>query len=109
MGTLRYDGQWVEFDDELLTHLQVVIVGKLRRGESFLMTWRDSAERGDGRSSIWLHPSHSLTFHLSDAAPIDEAWVQQLTRSANSPEGLVVTRRSPGSTHERAGHDAPRP
>jgi hypothetical protein len=109
MGTLRYDGQWVEFDDELLTHLQIVIVGKLRRGESFLMTWRDSAERGDGRSSIWLHPSHSLTFHLSDIAPVDEAWIQQLTRSANSPEGLVVTRRSHGSAPESGGHDPHRP
>jgi hypothetical protein len=94
MGTLRYDGQWVEFDDELLTHLQIVIISKLRKGESFLMTWRDPAERGDGRSSIWLHPTHSVTFHISDAAPVDAAWVEQLTRSANSPEGLVVTRRS---------------
>lgn len=38
MGSLRYDGQWVEFDDDVLAHLQIVIIGKLRRGESFLMS-----------------------------------------------------------------------
>lgn len=92
MGTLRYDGQIVEFDDDLLAHLQIVIVGKLRRGESFLMSWRDSEERGDGCSAIWIHPAHSLTFHFSGETEISDQWLDQLTRSANSATGLVVMR-----------------
>ena len=97
MGSIRYDGQWVEFDDDVLAHLQIVIVGKLRRGESFLMSWRDSAERGDGRSAVWLHPSQNLIFHFSDVeVPISDAWIEQLTRSANSSGGLVVARERPG-------------
>ena len=57
MGTLQYDGVLVEFDDRLLAHLQIVIVQKIRRGESFLMSWRDAAETGDGHSAIWIHPA----------------------------------------------------
>ena len=96
MGSLRYDGQWVEFDDDVLAHLQIVVVGKLRRGESFLMSRRDSAERGDGRSAVWLHPSQNLVFHFSDIeVPINDAWIDQLTRSANSSGGLVVARQRP--------------
>ena len=94
MGTLRYDGQLVEFDDDVLAHLQVVIVGKLRRGESFLMSWRDSEERSNGRSSIWIHPAHNITFHLTDDdTAISPDWLDQLTRSANSSAGLVVMRQ----------------
>jgi hypothetical protein len=108
MGSIRYDGQWVEFDDDVLAHLQVVIIGKLRRGESFLMSWRDSAERGDGRSAVWLHPSQNLIFHFSGIeVPIDDAWIEQLTRSANSSGGLVVARPRPDSGEDgRNGSDS---
>lgn len=93
MGSLQYDGVIIQFEDRLLAHLQIVIVQKLRRGESFLMSWKDSNEVGDGRSAIWLHPVQPLYFKFfgSRAATINPQWLESLTDSANSSRGLVVT------------------
>jgi len=93
MGSLTYDRVVVEFDDRVLAHLQLVIVQKLRRGESFLLSWRDAAVVGDGRSSAWMHPAIPLYFKFAGGHPpsINPDWVAQLTRSANSAQGLVVT------------------
>lgn len=93
MGSLTYDRVTVEFDDRILAHLQIVIVQKLRRGESFLLSWRNAAEAGNGRSSAWLHPAIPLYFKFSGGQPpsINPLWLAQLTRSANSSQGLVAT------------------
>jgi hypothetical protein len=93
MGALIYDGTEVEFDDRLLAHLHVVIVQKLRRGESFCFSWRDPHGVGGGRSSLWLHPSIPLYFKFygSKQPSINREWIQALTLSSNSSQGLVVT------------------
>ncbi|WP_369852637.1 ATP-dependent DNA ligase [Cryobacterium sp. Y82] len=93
MGSLTYDRVVVEFEDRMLAHLQLVIIQKLRRGESFLLSWRDAAVVGDGRSSAWMHPAIPLYFKFAGghAPSINPNWVAQLTRSANSAQGLVVT------------------
>jgi hypothetical protein len=93
MGTLSYDRVVVEFDDRILTHLQVVIVQKLRRGESFLFSWRNASEVGDGRSSAWLNPAIPLYFRFTGghAPSLNPEWIAQLTRSANSSQGLIAT------------------
>jgi hypothetical protein len=93
MGTISYDGLLVKIDDRTLTHLQIVIVNKLRRGDAFLMSWKDSPDVGSGRSSIWLHP-HVLVhfkFEGSRVPTINEEWLAQLAHSADSSQGLVVT------------------
>ena len=92
MGTLTYDGVIVEFDDRLLAHLQIVIVQKLRCGESFLLSWKDAVSIGNGRSSVWLHPSIPLYFKFWGSRPptINRQWIAELTASANSAHGLVV-------------------
>ena len=94
MGTLQYDGVLVEFDDRVLAHLQIVIVQKIRRGESFLMSWRDSADTGDGHSAIWIHPAQNLYFKFSGSRSpsINPEWIEHLTASANSSRGLLVMR-----------------
>jgi hypothetical protein len=94
MGTLQYDGVLVEFDDRLLAHLQIVIVAKIRRGESFLMSWRDSSETGNGHSAVWIHPAQNLYFKFSGGrqASINQDWLTQLTDSANSARGMLITR-----------------
>jgi hypothetical protein len=93
MGTLSYDRVVVEFDDRILTHLQVVIVQKLRRGESFLFSWRNAVEVGDGRSSAWLNPAIPLYFKFTGGhtPSLNPEWIAQLTRSANSSQGLIAT------------------
>ena len=94
MGTLQYDGVLVEFEDRLLAHLQIVIVQKIRRGESFLMSWRDSPETGEGHSAIWIHPTQNLFFKFagSKSPAINQDWIDQLMTSANSSRGLLVMR-----------------
>jgi hypothetical protein len=93
MGSLIYDSTIIEFDDRLLLHLQIVIVNKLRRRESFAMSWRDSPEIGDGRSTIWLDPSIPLYFKFSGSRTpsINRDWLETLAESAASTTGLVVT------------------
>jgi hypothetical protein len=98
MGSLQYDGVLVEFDDRLLAHLQIVIVQKIRRGESFLMSWRDAPETGDGHSAIWIHPTQNLYFKFSGSRnpSINQEWLEKLMASANSSRGLLVMREEGG-------------
>ncbi|HEX4401794.1 MAG TPA: ATP-dependent DNA ligase [Galbitalea sp.] len=80
-------------DDRALTHLQIVIVNKLRKGESFVMSWKDSPDVGDGRSAVWMHP-HMLLYFKFDGGrvpAINEEWLAELAESADSSRGLVVT------------------
>lgn len=93
MGSLRYDGAVIEFDDRLLAHLHVVIIQKLRRKEGFTMSWLDSLAQGNGRSSIWLDPSIPIYFKFAGSRSpiIDPAWIQVLGRTAESSSGLLVT------------------
>lgn len=92
MGTLIYDGAMIEFEDRLLTHLQIVIMQKFKRHESFAMSWLDALSVGDGRSSIWLTPSTPLYFKFagSRVPEIDTTWLASLGGSASSSRGLVV-------------------
>jgi len=102
MGTLTYDSIVIEFDDRLLAHLQIVIVNKLRRRESFAMSWRDAPEVGDGRSAIWLDPSIPIYFKFdgSRVPAINREWVERLAESAASSHGLLVVGED-GELNER--------
>jgi hypothetical protein len=92
MGALTYDGTATKFDDRLLAHLQIVIVQRLRQRRSFLMSWLNALEVGDGRTSIWVHDQASIrfTFEGSRSPEIDEHWLQVLGTSADGPRGLIV-------------------
>jgi hypothetical protein len=93
MGRLTYHSTLVvEFDDRTLTHLQIVIGAKLRRGEAFFFSWKDAAETGSGRTTIWLHPTIPVVFTLSGGRPpaISRAWLNELVVSANSRQGLQL-------------------
>ena len=90
---MAYAGTTVEFDDRVLTHLQVVIVQKFRRGESFPMSWLDDVAIGDGRSALWLTPTVPVFFKFdgSRVPAIDKGWIARLAQSADSARGLIVT------------------
>ena len=96
---MTYDRTMVHIDDRTLAHLQIVIVNKLRRAESFVLSWRD-ADAGGGRNSIWLHPAVPLHFKFvgSRAPAINPDWIRQLTLSAQSPRGLVIIGESSVNT-----------
>lgn len=63
MGRLIYgDSVRVHFDDHTLAHLEAVIGTKLRRGEPFMLMWRDDTAVGDGRSTVWINPGNKIAF-----------------------------------------------
>jgi len=98
MGTFHYDADFsADFDDRLLAHLQIVIGAKLRRGESFYISWRDDSRIGNGRTSLWLHPSIPLRYkYYGGRMPrINPAWVHKLSDSANSTGGLQLVEEPP--------------
>jgi len=93
MGRLIYEGSVrFDLDDRTLAHLVVVISDKLRRAESFPLSWRNDPSTGDGRTTIWVHPASSLVFEFSGSRrpALNRTWLEALAIVANSPEGLHV-------------------
>jgi hypothetical protein len=91
MGTLSYGKLLAaDFDDRVLAHLQIVIGAKLRRGESFYFSWVDDPKVGNGRTTIWLHPSLPIMYKYfgSKQPSINRGWVDAMTESANTMGGL---------------------
>lgn len=94
MGKLIYGAPtWsIDFDDRELAHLRIVIMTKLRRGESFSLSWESDSTSGMGRNSIWLHQAIPLQFvFFGGREPaLNRAWVEALMAKANSGSGLEV-------------------
>ena len=94
VGTIYYgDGASpIHIEDRTLAHLKVVIATKLRRGESFTLSWRHPDGEAAGRSTIWLHPSIPLRFVFDDPEPttLSREWVEELANSASSSGGIMV-------------------
>lgn len=92
MGTIFYGGESTPIfvEDRALAHLKVVIATKLRRNESFTLSWRHPEGQVPGRSTIWLHPSIPLrfTFDEPEAPPLNPSWIQDLMQSASSTGGI---------------------
>ncbi|KAB1867357.1 ATP-dependent DNA ligase [Microbacterium algeriense] len=93
MGKFIYDGgPKTEIEDRTLTHLQLVMTAKLRRGEPFAFTWREDASIGSGRTTVWIHPGSNLVFsyHGSRQPTVNRAWIEALAYTANGPTGLYL-------------------
>jgi hypothetical protein len=107
------EGTPIHMPEHLLAHVKLIVATKLRRNESFMMSWRHPD--GSGRSSVWLQPSIPLRFIFDDAdAPsIDHALLASLAAAANSNGGLILDMdeihllSAPGAAH--APLDAARP
>ena len=82
----------IHIEDRALAHLKVVIATKLRRGESFTVSWRHPDDQPRGRSTLWLHPSIPLRFVFDDPEPaiLSREWVEELANSANSSGGIML-------------------
>ncbi len=82
----------IRIEDRALAHLKVVIATKLRRGESFTVSWRHCDDEPRGRSTIWVHPAIPLRFVFDDPEPavLSRAWIEELANSANSSGGIML-------------------
>jgi hypothetical protein len=94
MGTLVYGpaSATFEFEDRALTHLRVAILSKLRRQESFALSFGRADADGRGRQTLWFHPAVVLCFIVADAPGpgVNRAWVEAITRSADNGEMRLV-------------------
>lgn len=86
-----------DFDDRLLAHLQRVISVKLRRGEPFLLSWREDPSTGVGRTSVWINPHSALSFKYfgSRQPSINPRWLEALAYAANQQTGLYAVPEPP--------------
>jgi hypothetical protein len=94
VGTIYYGGSAtpIHIEDRALAHLKVVIATKLRRNESFTVSWQHPDDQPRGRSTIWLQPSIPLRFVFDDPEPteLSREWIEQLANSANSSGGITL-------------------
>ncbi|QKJ18604.1 DUF7882 family protein [Microbacterium hominis] len=94
MGYLYYgsEPQPAEIPDRVLAHVKVVMTTKLRRGESFTLTWTHPCGHPAGRTSLWIQPAIPLrfVFESPEAEKLDSDYLQDLARSANSSGGLTI-------------------
>lgn len=92
MGYLVSGGSEYAFDDRTLAHLKAVIGRKLRRQESFFLSWTKPAEEGGGRVSLWLSPSSSMAFLFSGSRPpaLNETWLKVLSLTSQTARGLIA-------------------
>lgn len=92
MGTLYYSETPIRIEDRALAHLKAVISTKLRRAESFTLSWVHPDDQDRGRSTIWLHSSIPLRFVFDDpeSPELNPRWIQDLARSASSSGGIML-------------------
>ena len=95
MGELIYGPapERITIDDRTLTHIKLVTLAKLRRGEAFALNLVFDASTGGGRTTVWLSPNTFIQFRFegSRRPAVNRSWIDQLMMAANSPEGLMVT------------------
>ncbi|MBT2484634.1 MULTISPECIES: hypothetical protein [unclassified Microbacterium] len=98
MGTLEYNSSRppIEVDDATLAHLKIVIGTKLRRQESFMMTWLPDEKNPAGRLTIWMHPSIPLIFAFNDPKlhSIEPERIGRMMEHVNSRGELILDQLS---------------
>ena len=94
MGRLYYGNgtDAIEMPDRTLAHLRVLATTKLRRSESFSVSWRHPDGVAGGRSTIWLHCSIPLRFEFdsAEADKLDRAYLEEMAKAAASSGGLTL-------------------
>ena len=101
MGLLYYgfESQPAEMPDRVLAHLKLVVTTKLRRGESFTVTWRHMNGVAEGRTSLWMQPAIPLrfVFEASEQEALEPEYLHALANAANSVNGIVLEWEDPCS------------
>ncbi|MDQ1173213.1 hypothetical protein QE430_001520 [Microbacterium testaceum] len=93
MGHLYYGTatESIQIPDRLLSHLKVVVTTKLRRSESFTLSWTH-VDGTPGRSTLWLQPAIPMRFVFDSAEPetLNATVLKNMADMASSSAGLVV-------------------
>ncbi|MGK9149343.1 hypothetical protein KXS11_17035 [Plantibacter flavus] len=96
MGSILYGSaqEPITLDDETLAYVKTIAVMKLRRNESFLLSWQPA---GSGRASVWLHPAISLQFRFEhpELPQLDRDRLERLMQQTNQTGDLHVPSEEP--------------
>lgn len=90
MGSLHYGSPpaTFELDDRALAHVELVVLAKLRRNESFALT---IDQPKGGRSTVWVNAASTLRFEFGGGThEINREWLDLLIDSANTTTGMRV-------------------
>lgn len=93
MGMMYYGGtDPIQIEDRALAHLKVVIATKLRRNESFTLSWKHPDGQPRGRSTVWIHPAVPLRFVFEEPEPpeLHMEWITAMANSANTSGGIML-------------------
>lgn len=93
MGTLFYGSSRTPIlvEDRTLYHLRALVGSKLRRNESFMLSWEDADAIGDGESSVWIHAQMEMHFKFdTKREPLDRAYLEQMSAAAGRGGGLSL-------------------
>lgn len=111
MAHLYYgaDAEPAEIPDHVLAHVKVVAATKLRRGESFMLSWRHSDDGPEGRTSLWMQPSIPLRFVFDNPEPekLDQEYLRALANEATTSRGIVLDWGGEAETAAAERADAP--
>lgn len=98
MGQLFYGNSDtpIELPDRLLAHVKVVVATKLRRNESFTMSWQHADGTPGGRSTLWLQPAIPLRFVFDspETELLDGTYLKELAHAAGSSGGMLLDLRA---------------
>ncbi|WP_449278845.1 DUF7882 family protein [Leucobacter sp. GX24907] len=94
MGTLIYnDTLRLRIDDRTLEHLRFVVFEKLRKKESFALTWVDcKSSKQAASTSIWISSEIPIGFQLSgeSEAELSREQLETLMKMSYSNRGLII-------------------
>lgn len=93
-----------EIDDRALAHLKTAISLKLRRQESFFVSWTNPPEKGSGRVSMWVSPSIPLLFRFSGSKTpeLNPVWLDVLRDLSHTPRGLILVSEKEAEAYARS-------
>ena len=88
MGFLHHGADRYDLDDRVLHHVRRVIVQKLKRNESFLLSW--TSPTTSLPQSAWIAPRTALGFEFSGSRPpaLNRSWTERLMSASYSTVGL---------------------
>jgi hypothetical protein len=94
MGQLYYgnNSRPVVIPDRQLAYLKVIATTKLRRSESFTVSWKHVDDTPGARTTLWLQPAIPLqfVFDCPEGEQLDGAHLRELAEQANSAGGLIL-------------------
>lgn len=109
MGMLYYGPSEdpIHIEDRALAHLKVAIATKLRRNESFTLSWRHPEDELNGRSTIWMHPSIPVRFVFDEpeTPDLNPRWLQELMTEASSTGGIRLVDETVEVSEHHDGHE----